>query len=513
MPPARATRAILRVDDFSFGDYGTLAPWKAPRGSFSGQNVLRSRAGRLHPAPKPKEYTITGKPNGVLNGMGLGYANSGGVDLVVWCVVGQNVYAFNADSVASQAIVTYAGATSATAMDYQFVAAQDFVGGIARQYIGNSNRGLYRIDHVADTTTSIDTALATYDIARYGERMVLCSANRIRYSAAANPATWPALNFIDVGGTNAIAAVREQRGNLVTPKFNDDIWVMTGVPGVNDVLRKVSSEIAGLRPWAHTLLANDLLAFMQHSTRRPGFFTGSGVLIHEHITLSDVMTDVDVYTGSELSPDFAMQRLRSGGDLVCVTNPVIQDIGWVHREKAWFKQVPGIGQVGAWLDAADFKDLIVLGSDGTGSTPPKFYAWQAYLERPPFNADALSTFHTRTDVFFSLPQHVEESSEVAVRAVMVDFLKYEHSIAGQTNHFDVEVKSVRRTDGDRTLASDGAFDEVSASGSTAGTRDRKAFTFAQEWGQGFEVKVKDIFGVAIEAPITVVYDRRPLQGF
>ena len=108
-----------------------------------------------------------------------------------------------------------------------------------------TNAGILKMDWIANTLTLIAASPAvSHCVAIHGDRMVSAQGAVLRYSAPADFNTWPVLNTITVGNSR-INGIYSVRSNLVIIKDDYSIWVLTGVPGVNETLREVLPRYTG----------------------------------------------------------------------------------------------------------------------------------------------------------------------------------------------------------------------------------------------------------------------------
>lgn len=97
--------------------------------------------------------------------------------------------------------------------------------------------------------------------------------SRLYFSALADPETWPALNFIDVGkgDGDAITGLAILLDRLIITK-NNSVWLLEGDAGTNFVLRRVT-DTAGCVDQHSIVVVNNTLGMMA----RDGFYFFDGV--------------------------------------------------------------------------------------------------------------------------------------------------------------------------------------------------------------------------------------------
>src|SRR3990167_2675901 len=107
----------------------------------------------------------------------------------------------------------------------------------------------YELTPATPALSAMTSSPAARAIAQYGERVLLVGASganyrRLRYSAKADPDSWPALNFIDIPYPNTaqegftVTYITDLRQRLLIANDGGEWWALSGVPGVNDVLRR-----------------------------------------------------------------------------------------------------------------------------------------------------------------------------------------------------------------------------------------------------------------------------------
>jgi hypothetical protein len=505
-------RAEVVFRNFADGEYGSLDPSLVGfslyrqrmlyRGYWTGQNVMRALDGSLCPRAGEKPYVLTGVPNGTIAGMG----ESGGK---IWFVVGTTVYSFDSGVFTSQAVTAYTGALPAglteplTNVTYN-----------NKSYVTTYPNGVYELDHTAHTVAAVAGSPSLINCAIYGERMVGGSANTLYFSDPDDFTSWPAANFIQIGESTNITAVRTLRSSLAIGKSNEVWYVLSGVPGVNEVVRQVTSAPT---PPHHEMSVDTGLAvgYVADESLTLSMFTGTSVQPLPHLKIESSLP-------SGIPSQLVAFRLRNPGEWGVVSdnsndaNDTTAGTIWLYRNGAWTKHRRAIvaNIEGGWVVTTTKHEWIVMGQGGAVSAPPTFAAWDPYLDRPPFASDTGTTVIDPSLVTFTLPEFVDYSgAEMAVRHVEVEYTKWgTGDSASNTNSFTVTPSCTLIQDGaaDVALAAQ-TWSEDPALASTTGTKGRFTADYAGDtYGQGFKITVSNLRGVSIRR-VTVIYDTRPDQ--
>lgn len=524
MPAPEARKAqqleqIITFDEFDAGEFGSEAPWKAPKNSFTGLNVLRYVDGSIGPRNGLKEITLSGDAmTGVVNGWGRQLA-VGGKNM--WLIVDSTAYIMDTDgAVASLGAVSGGAPTEPP---------QSVPKG-ARSYVSSFADKLYKIDHDAATITAISTpnSPGLRCIAQYGERTLAGGArsvalaitgkapdgttavqNRLYFSDASNPESWPAENFIDIGDSSAdIRAIIPQRTHCVISMSDGSWWVLTGVPGVNPVLRTGVQSVSPVYPQHAVQIGSGNIAYCiassstNGSTAALGEFTGSQLVLNEKINYGDGRLTFPLPTYSVIPLKNIHDWFVTGGPNVAANRAALQQFGaWSLHQ--W--QVSGVTLSGFCVSNSLSDDQHLFTDGGAASTTPKFYRWRAYNNRPGFTSDTRGQpgdgSTTPFTANFTLPEwYAPDGREVDIVAVTVDFTSW-NTGSGSTNHFDITPTILRTYNGASVVGTAASFDEAGSSSAAtiAGTRQRKRFDFSGlTAGNGFQLAFSALRGVAIQ---------------
>lgn len=508
-----------------------MGPWQARPNMFTASNMIVYPDGSIGPRYGLFDLTLTGDSisNGVVGGIGYNLqADASGVR-ETWLVVGTAVYVLERDTGSVDSV----GAIGATpAAPVQYVQAANV------SYLSVPGDKTYKLTHVASSTISALTASATVFspgmtcYGAYGDRIVAAGAGkapdgttspgyRLYYSnpigatSDPGPEGWTATNYLDVGGTAGICGLWEQRNHLVIAKTDGTWWVVTGVLGVNDVLRQVDISVSPNQQDAAYVVSGGDLAYAVGSTvdgsvGSLGLMDGSRPLLNGYLFFSEGRSPTDVQ-----QPALCVRPLKERGDWFAQRGR--QSSGTNNRmttlcRKVWSQHAWGIsevmtGHVSSSPLANDTHLMVARGS----SDAVKLYRWRAYATRPAFTSDTAGkvgdgsatplTCSLRTPEWWA-----QQGEELTVRSVTVDGRKWSTG-ASATNHYDLTVTALRLYQGDqdtgvpdveeRTSAVQ-SFDQAGASSTTSGQAFRKQLSYgAQGVGNGFRLDFTNVRGLAL----------------
>lgn len=505
-------RQVVVYDDFSGGEYGSLGDWNAPRDSFTGLNVVRYVDGSIGPRCGLVDLAPASVPTGTL--CGFGFTNVPNKEL--WFAKGNTVYGIpGAGGGTATAYTTTFGITPTTVVPEAVDA-----GGIG--YVTVLGSTCYKLDHSARTVTALASTPGGTCIAIYGDRLVVANGggganpfNRLYYSAAADFTSFPAANYIDIGDTWGITGLYPQRQNLAIAKQDGSWYVLAGVPGVNEVVRQVSRTSSPRNPADGTLTSDGLIWYVPPYKDVPAVFNGSSVREIEHLSWAG-----GNYSEEDLPPSFRAVAGKWAGDMAYFAG--ITDTGADNRmaqfrEKVWSFHTFDVN-TSAWAITGPLgSSTYYFVSDGGGaSTAAKFYAFKMSANRPPLTSATLESLGDASTTPFSatiaLPEWwAKDGQEIKVRAVVVDFKKFNHG-ASADNAFTISVTPRRLHEAGDGSAETESWSEATASASTSGTRDRFTGTFESVFGNGFQLSLTGLVGVAIQK-VWVYLDPMPARGF
>lgn len=519
MPAAKTAsnnRQVIVYDDFSGGEFGSLGDWNAPAHSFTGSNVVRYLDGSVGPRCGLKDLAPTSVPTGALQGMGVSPSGT-----TLWFIKGNTVYYFDASTTGS-AVAAYT--TTLAGTPTKMVAYADDASNVS--YITVYGDKCYKLDHSAHTVTAMADGPGGKAIAIYGDRLMVANssgqARRLYYSEAGvytnftNLAVDSPPGYIDVGGAWEIDALYPQRQNLSIAKQGGDWYVLAGVPGVNDVLRQVTKGSGAPRNPTFGALSNDgLVWYVPGYKDVPAVFNGSGVREIEHLSWAG-----GNYAETNLPPTFATVTGKWAGDVAFFSgststgadNRMVQ-----FREKIWSYHTFDVNTAGFAATGFTGNNTFYYVSDGgSAGVAAKFYALKANSNRPPLTTETLESIGDASTTPFSasvtLPEWwAKDGDEIKVRAVVVDFRKYNHG-ASADNALTVSVTPRRLYEAGDGSAETQTWTEATSSASSSGTRDRFTGTFVSVFGNGFQLSLTGLVGVAIQK-VWVYIDAMPARGF
>lgn len=467
------------------GDFGSMGSKFAGRTAptkMGAVNLVAYRNGDIGPRAGLRDMGVTGTAAGLV--WGLFWRGTSGSDLGY--VQGTAVKLIDAGA-AANAVQSVAGALAITPT--RPVAWVE--GPSPRTYITVYGDKAYYVDHTAKTLTAVTSSFGTGAICFYGERLMTggtaANPGRVYYTEAGVFTTQPAANFFDVGdGRGEVRGLFAQRGFLSIVLSNGEWWILTGVPGVNDVLRKVTANAQ--HPWvlaenACASLGDDTVAYVPLSAGWPAAFDGARVQEKRWLDFLGNSETTDsspffVRTVKGFKPE---EFAQLGG----------KDSGIDYRGRALLFR-NGIHTFHDFdvstdaLAASDGQGRLFLTDRGTGAVAPKFYFWKLNLDRPGFAADAYSRAGdddntSATPMTLTLPElFAAPGTEIVPQTVTVEFTSWQHG-GSFTNGFDLFVDGYDQDESSGVsstgvqVSSTVSFSESQGSSTTEGMRRRKTF--------------------------------------
>lgn len=512
---------------FQEGEYGTQGPWEVGwglyrqhlyyKGWWTGENVIRYVNGTLGPRSGLVALNVTGLPNGQLNG--LGFAPVPGKS--GWCVIGTTLYRFDAETPGSAA--TSIG-TLAVAPTRPLTSVH--VGRLT--YITNYGDKTYCYDPTAGTLTAIANSPGGSCIAAYLDRLVVgctSTAGNILWYSDPAPADgssflWSsateASQFIYIGDQWEVRSVTALRTGLAITKQDGSWWMLTGTPGVNDVLRKVWSGLAVTPSWAHRVCVSPdgSVWGVPAQGGYPCYFTGAKAGNLKYLNFMGTTRPTD--DGAQ-HVDVGVAPVFQADELVAVSgNAGAPNAALLRNNGIFSKHQFGVN-ISGWI-AQGTEGRMLLSDGGATGAQPQMYGWRATeLDRPNIKGNNLESVGDASDTpfnaTFTLPEWRERSGgQVIVREVIVEWTSYNTGVAA-TNHFDLTVTATRR----RTLPSNTPvaektskvydYDEAGSAVGAVGDSIPRSFAFQvgdQGRGDGFTITFANMRGVAIERIVAKV---------
>lgn len=520
-------KRVVEYRDFRGGEFGRLDAWNAPKNSWTGVNMLLYRSGELGVRAGLRDVT----PAGVGTGLVRGLFTSPSSTIFVTYLQGTAAKQFTPTP--GNSLFSFTGALTTTPT---LPVQSHYVGD--NVYFVTSNSGAYKLSNGA--LTALTGSPNGITIAAYGDRMVIgfaaATANRLRFSAAADFNSWPSANFIDVGDSDFMSAIFVQRGHLAILKERNGLFVLTGVPGVNETLRQ-ASRFPGPKNsrLGYAITPRDKVWYIYADGQTPVQFNGASATELDHLAVQSFnggspQVPVGVETFRNIDPDGALFLAANSTDANTTTGSALMFYNGVWTKHSFGVALEGYAAHAITKAPKDPSGAIAASNidlaasftftDGGGAAAvPKFYGWTPTLDRPgsetvlgttpaPERAGDASTAQVSGSVTF--PEwHSETGEEFYVRQVIVDFRKW-NTGGSLTNHFDLKVTALRRYDAAGTKDSTTlSFDEAGSLSSSAGTLARQVFSFGdQGLGSGFQLAFSNVRGVAIQR-IAAILDTQP----
>lgn len=506
-------KALVTFADFSGGEFGLLGDVIAPKGSFTGNNVVRLLDGTLCPRSGLVDLAPSGIPAGVVRGFGVHpYQQK------AWVIVGTAVrdFGLSALSPASRSLGSLDAAVSGRIRSVVNVGDST--------YITNYGDKVYTLDHGAGTVAGVSGSPGGRVVTLFADRMLVggtaAHPNRIQYSRWRNYTDWPAAGFIDLGSADyPIVALFGATHQLVAAKTDFSWWTLAGIPPISERWGKVAR---GLRPgdttaaptrWA--LVGGEDTWFVAEEGDYPVRVAGDKFQRLEHLSLTALTGDYDD-TGN--TPKVGMAGLAKSEELLAVTggnDSIYDDQALLFHRGVWTKHAFG-KSISGWVDGReDTSRRAIICDGGAAGTAAKFYSWSYDLDRPPFDGKTFESLDDAGVAFtseFTLPEFVDpKQNEISLVGVVVDFKKWNHGFGGD-NTITVEVTPTHRDGSGDGAPQSTTFTEDAAEASVSGTTDSRRLTFANtNFASGFRLKVTGIVGCAIQR-LHLFYDTRPVQG-
>lgn len=498
-------RKLLLFDSFKGGEFGQLGAWNAPKDSFTANNMLVNQLGELMVRPG----LIKRNPSGLANGVVHGFGNTPVPLNDLWFIQGTAVRTFGSDGTNLKTSATALAETPSQPVDWKTDTTSIVIASALDKLYRISPQGGVTLPTVAGLTGS--PGASTVEV--YGDRVMAGNIDgsfpyRLRFSDAANPNSWPAANFIDIGDGFGITGLYSQRQHLLLAK-QSSFHVLTGVPGVNDVLRKVAAANGPLHP-LHARMTLDRLWYQHLFAAHPSTFNGSLATELFPLDYTNSLPNQGGAGAFPLSHGLASINVRSDG-AVFVSDA--GDRAALFLNGVWTFHTFGVGVSG--YVASNGQNVYLCDGAAAGATP-NFYVWDPVMATPGIEGGGQSRAGDDTSTALAgsvtFPEWwATDGAEVFVRAVIVDFRKFNTGSA-TTNHFDLTVDALRRYQaGAAQPSSTVSFDEAAAASSASGTLERRVFGFGEQGrGNGLQIAFAACRGIAIQR-IEVVLDSEPAR--
>jgi len=487
-----------RYNDFKGGDWGTRDPAVVDQDTFHGENLAPYRTRLLGPRAGLKLLPVTGLPPHSVAPGPMGFA---AWDDKLLIVLGR-VYQFPQVGGAATAWAPYS--VSATT-PVRFV----FGNGKAYSLVAGT---LYRHDGTT-ATVPISTPAPFSEIIRWGYYMVAVDINRpwrIWFNqvdaAGTNFDVWPANNFLDIGNNDPITALTPIFNTLYVGK-REGWWAVSGVLGT---LASVRDVVIGNGPMSQRLasVTTDNRVIYWPVQSAPAWFNGERVYLDED---QEMRPRNLPFVGDTVIVTPTSRRLILAGDDGVDTHV------WSWATSAWTHHRTGF-RLGA-LTPADVRagsdmpeDVIYAAQRPTTVGDPVVVASLHHgLDRP---AHASDQFAAPNDAGVgglvsgnvSMPAYYDGvGRQVSVRSVIVQFRKWASGVADTVNQLRCRVDSLGRYSGGVTEGITHEWVEPCSRSSSDGTDDSWRINVGdQGWGNGFQVHLPLVSGVAIREVVVLV---------
>ena len=512
---------VFRIDDFSGGEFGDLGAQGAARNQFSGSNVMVYQDGTIGPRPGVKTLvtntnTATGTVWAFRGGQNAGANNAAfGLRNCLWQVPVATI-------TTTIVVVPPTAGVSTTAT----IASQLIQYGSDKALLTRYQDKVYVISEAAGIVHAPGSP-GCMTVTPYGVRVMVANggitttatvstttdtSHRVYYSAAADPTSWPVLNYFDVGNAKwPVQYIDEIRQRLAISNEGGEWWALTGTPGVNDSLkRQPRGDLSPLK-WYHAARTAENLWFFPQGEDFPVQFTGIvvGKLRYRHLK----------FTGGT-GTDYGMTSLPVA-EVVLATENGGSNRGLMLANDVWTFHTFGVTTSKFLSPAttggpeADLQTPLLL-CDGGGAATPKIHTFIPTLDRPGKVSDLLvqpgdNTTVPLTAYVYTAALQADVGKELWAREIRVEGFKWNHGNAA-TNHFDLVVRSYMRYNLSGTKDSKTfSFDEAAS----ATTSDKTPFVQVfragdQQYGDSVQVRISALRGIAIRS-IEVVCDERDVR--
>jgi hypothetical protein len=493
------------LENFSGGEYASLGDWKPPANSFTATNMLVSRRGELMVRPGLFKQNPSGLANGVVHGFGMTPLS----DNDAWFVQGTAVRTFSLTAGNNLK-------TSATALAETPTGPLDYIidGGVV--YFTSRTDKVYSLTPQTGATLPTVAALTGspggLTIAKYGERWVVGAidgsfAYRIRYSAAADPNSWPSANFIDIGDNYGIAKLLPQRQHLTIAKARS-FWILTGTLGSSPTVRKIADINGPSDPLQATIIFPDIIHFGGLGTTYPSTFDGTRVDQAQYLEKLPTFDQFNAF------PPVAGVGVTRGKDN-CVTWVTSSETALTNLNGIWTYHTFGVPLSGYTVPYMPTDNIIAFCDGGSAGATPNFYIWNLTGDSPGIEGGgnfqrAGDDSSTALSGNVTFPEWwASDGDEFYVRSVAVDFRTWNNG-AANNNHFDLTVDMLRRYSSTSPVSSNTvSFDEAPSASSASGTLQRRVFGFGEQGrGNGVQLRFADCRGMAIHR-VTMVVESLP----
>ena len=499
-------RSTVTYADFSGGEFGRFGSAKAPKNSFTATNMIVTADGALCVRPG----LVKRNPSGLASGVVHGFGNTPVPLNDIWFVQGTAVRTFSSAGDNLKTSGTTLAETPSRPVDWKTDGSTILLASPEDKVYRITPQGGVTVPTVAGLTGSPGGGC----IEIYGDRIVVGDIDgsldyRLRFSDAADPNSWPSANFVDVGDNYYLSGLYSQRQHLLITKQNQ-MYILTGTLGSSMVLRKVYTGNGPLSPLQARMGQRDLMWYQHIFAKHPSTFNGSIATELRHMEYTT--DDPNSGGASEFPPGHGLATVNYRTDGAVFISDT-GDKAAVFVNGAWTNHTFGVGVSGY---VASNGQYIYLCDGGAAGAAPNFYAWDPTLDTPGIEGGSQSRAgddsSTALSGAVSFPEHwAKDGDEFYVRAVVVDFVKYNTGSA-TNNHFDLVVNSMRRYQAGAAQASNTvSFDEAASSSSATGTEARQIFGFGEQgMGNGYQLVFTACKGIKIRR-VEVILESQPVR--
>lgn len=491
----------IPYDNFRGGEWGLLGGEKAPQGSFHGKNVIVYSDGLVGPRPGLKNVTPDGMPEGLLRAL----VETPVPDRELVFVQANDVYYSSLrDFTINPVLFTGDALTGYGYAIYPKPDTADFLVAIPDVVAGDGSGGVYRLDPAAATVTKLADSPPAQELELYGAQLITTDQRndgpRLFGSTPGDFEDWPSTYFIDIGDNWGCVALRKQGNFLVIFKRNS-IHVMSGVFGEdNMVVRDILSTENGVvhKPWHVDVDADGIIWFIPLFRSNIAAFSGARVTQYGH--LNGLFPRVNEDDELNLKRGIACFEGQLDASSIIAVQGFNTDLGIVRHNGIWTYhhfEATITGMV------RGFGDHYIITDAGDSGVAAKIYQGIMNLDRPAFTNDPRSSpgdgSDTPLETELTLPVWLDrEGNEVRVRSVTVEIKKWDTGV--ETNSLDCSVKTVNRPNGAGDVTNElRSWSEAATSATTDGVHDRIVFPMHCAVGQGFQLTLSNLVGVAIKS--------------
>lgn len=504
-------------NDFSGGEAGTFDLAKITPNMWKGSNLVVYRDGSLGPRPGLRAFNLGRAPVGPISA--FGYIGS-------QVIVGRELVYLDGTTLWSAADIggnpVSLGAVSAAPTGTPAPPCPIIDVGGGEGYISVPNGGRsYKILPASAAVQDLNTT-GGVTITQYGIRLLRSdtTGKRFYYSDRDNAFAWPAANFIDLLLKADIVYMAAQRTHL-TICTNEGSWfVLTGIPGLDETLRRISGghvEPAKISPACFVDLGDDEVYYLHPTGNHPARFDGVEVEEFPYLSMAPNEPTVSYADGDgrllPWSQVKAFQATDNGSPAFVWraqgTDPNLRNAMLLKHNGIWSRHQFGVPMSQEW--ASNGRGRIWGFDQGPTDTGLVVYTTNLKLDRPSFTSDLDAQPGDNSNI--PVPAEAtfremwsDDGQPVRVTEVMVDFVRW-NTGAPVTNRIQIEVAALGRNDAPDAVSNEvweqAGFSSTAAQG---GTRDRLTRNFgSQGAGAGWRLRLHGLRGVAIRQ-VTVFWE-------